>query len=106
MIQCCDCAKAANGNCGKHLESYLGTVSYPERPTEVPKTVEQLIREAVDKAVLQEKGKWMEIMQAWKQGTPKDHIPCGCKKCFALTQALQRAPVYDLGESITLIEDL
>lgn len=90
MIQCNDCAKAANGNCGKHLESYMGAVSHPERPVEVPKTTGQLIREAV----FREKMKWMEIVQAWKQGTPKNHVPCGCKKCFALTQALQKAPVY------------
>lgn len=92
MIQCSDCQKAANGNCGKHLESYLGAVSYPE--PEKPKTVEQLIKEAVEKAVSREKDQWMGIMYAWKRGTPKDHIPCGCKKCFALTQALQNAPVY------------
>lgn len=92
MNQCSDCAKAANGNCGRHLESYLGSVSYQPAPPE--KSVATLIQEAVDKAVTQEKMKWMEIVQAWKQGNPKNHNPCGCKKCFALTQALQKAPVY------------
>lgn len=94
MNQCSDCAKTANGNCGKHLESYLGAVSHAGSQVEVPKTVQQMIQEAVDKAVLAEKSKWMEIMGAWKQGNPKNHIPCGCKKCLALSQALQKAPVY------------
>jgi hypothetical protein len=94
MNQCGDCLKAPNGNCGKHLESYLGAVSHSGAAVEAPKTVQQLIQEAVDKATLLEKGKWMEIMGAWKQGTPKNHIPCGCKKCQALGQALQKAPVY------------
>jgi hypothetical protein len=89
MNQCSDCRKAANGNCGKHLESYLGAVSHVGSLVEVPKTVEQLIKEVVDKAVLQEKAKWTEIIQACKLGVPKNHVPCGCKRCFALSQALQ-----------------
>lgn len=91
MIPCDECRKAANGNCGKHLESYMGTVAHPEPPVEVPKTVAVLIREAVDEAVLAEKAKWMEISKAYRMGFPKNHIPCGCKKCFGLNQTLQGA---------------
>jgi len=97
MNQCSDCLRTASGNCGKHLESYMGAAGYSSAaaPIQAPvKTAQQLIDEAVMKAVLLEKGKWMEIVQAWKRGTPKDHVPCGCKKCFALGQALQSAPVY------------
>lgn len=92
MTWCADCQATASGNCGRHLESYLGTVAHQEAPA--PKSAEQLLQEAVAKAVMQEKMKWMEVMGAWKRGTPKDHIPCGCKKCFSLNQALQGAPVY------------
>lgn len=89
MNQCSDCQKAANGNCGKHLESYLGAVSHAGSQVEVPKTTQQLIQEAVDKAVLQEKAKWAGIVQACKVAVPKNHVPCGCKRCFAVSQALQ-----------------
>lgn len=89
-LHCGDCARAANGNCGKHLESYLGAVSYPEPPT--PKTVVQLIQEAVGKAVAAERERWSAVAAVSRMVNPKDHQACGCKKCFALGQALQGIP--------------
>lgn len=89
MNVCGDCQKAPNGNCGKHLESYMGAVSHAERPMEVPKTAQQLIQEAVEKALAQEKAKWAGVVQACKIAVPKNHVPCGCKRCFAINQALQ-----------------
>jgi hypothetical protein len=94
MNQCSDCLKTASGNCGKHLESYIGAVGFTAAVEAPQKTVRQLVDEAVAKAVLQEKSSWLEILQAWKQGNPKNHIACGCKKCFALGEALRKAPVY------------
>jgi len=90
MVQCEDCRKAASGNCGKHLESYLGAVSFDRKPEELPKTTEQLIREEVSKAIAAEKEKWAAVAQALKLALPKGHVPCGCKRCFALNQALQK----------------
>jgi hypothetical protein len=87
MNQCSECLKAANGNCGKHLESYMGSVSYEAPPPE--KTVAMLIIEAVEKELAAERARWAPVIAAWKMGNPKNHEACGCKKCFALGQALQ-----------------
>lgn len=89
MNQCSDCLKAANGNCGRHLESYLGSVAHAPAPE--PKTTAELIQEAVGLALAAERARHADIALAYYLPVPKNHIPCGCKRCLAISQALQKS---------------